>query len=201
MTYTDSVKAWQCKGELQKRLQLIDREVKNKKLIEVEVDSRLPVRDVQCPEHLATFFAGCAQAWAEQKCVPMEELLHVYWIDLTIPGFNYNRSLLQALTTLSAALTASPESSAGIILAPNCGPFGMEYTDAGVRKSLVAIPPLLGDSELNLVYRDITLAFDPATIPKKSNRQGKAEGWMVMSALASAAGVLRSLFEDSELWI
>ena len=52
----------------------------------------------------------------------------------------------------------------------------MEYTDAGVRKSLVAIPPLLGDSELNLVYRDITLAFDPTTIPPKSSRLGKVAG-------------------------
>ena len=106
----------------------------------------------------------------------MEELLHIYWIDLTIPGFNYNRSLLQGFSILSAALTAAPESSVGIVLAPNCGPFGMEYSDAGVRKSLAAIPPLLGDSELSLVYRDITLAFDPNIIPNKSSRLGKAVG-------------------------
>ena len=81
----------------------------------------------------------------------MEELLHIYWIDLTTPGFNYNRSLLQSFSTLSAALTAAPQTSVGIVLAPNCGPFGMEYTDAGVRKSWSAIPPLLGDSGLNLV--------------------------------------------------
>ena len=59
----------------------------------------------------------------------MEELLHIYWIDLTIPGFNYNRSLLQGFSILSAALTAAPDSSVGIVLAPNCGPYGMEYTD------------------------------------------------------------------------
>ena len=93
--------------------------------------------------------------------------MHIYWIDLTIPGFNYNRPLLQALSILSAALTAAPESSVGTVLAPNCGPFGMEYTDAGARKSLVAIPPLLGDSELNLVYRDITLASTPLPSPPK----------------------------------
>ena len=204
MAYNESVQAWQCKGELQKRVQLIEREETNKKLIESECDSRLPVRDVQCPEHLATFFAGCSQAWAETKCVPVEELLHIYWIDLTIPGFNYNRSLLQSLTTLAAALAAAPETSAGIVLAPNCGPYGMEYNSEGVRKSVGEVATQLGDSNLNVVYRDITLAFDPTTIPKKSSRAGKAEGWIVLSALSSSSvqsPVLRSIFKDSELWI
>ena len=201
MTYCETLKAWECKGELEKRVQLTEREEKNKKLIDDEVDSRLPVRDVQCPEHLATFFAGCAQAWAEKNCVPMENLLHIYWIDLTIPGFNYKRSLLQSLSILSAALTAAPETSAGIILAPNCGPYGLEYTDAGVRKSVAEVEVQLGDSDWNLIYRDITLAFDPTTVPKKSFRKGKAEGWMVMSAQASATGVLRCIFRDCELWI
>ena len=200
MTYKDAVKTWQCKSELQKRAQLTEMEENNKKLISAECDRRVPVRDVQCPEHLATFFAGCAQAWAESRCVPVEELLHIYWIDLTIPGFNYNRSLLQALTTLSAALTAAPETSVGIVLAPNCGPYGMEYTDAGVRKSEAEVDTMLSDSDLNLLYRDITLAFDPATIPKKSHRRGKARAWMVMSSLV-LAGELRCLFKDCELWI
>ena len=52
--------------------------------------------------------SACAQAWAEAKCVPVEELLHIYWIDMTIPGFNYNRSLLQSFSILSAALTSAP---------------------------------------------------------------------------------------------
>ena len=144
MTYKDSVKVWQRATELQKRAQLAERDQKNQNLINDECDRRMPVRDVQCSENLATCFASCAQAWAEAKCVPVEELLHIYWIDLTIPGFNYNRSLLQSFSTLSAALTAAPETSVGIVPAPNCGPSGMEYTDAGVRKSLAEIPPHAG---------------------------------------------------------
>ena len=102
--------------------------------------------------------------------------MHVHWVDLTIPGFNYNRSVLQSIAALSTALTKNPETSVGIVLAPNCGPYGMEYSDDGVRKSWSAIPPLLGDSGLNLAYREITLAFDPTTIPKRSSRLGKADG-------------------------
>ena len=111
-------------------------------------------------------FSACAQAWAEVRCAPTEELLHVHWVDLTIPGFNYNRSVLQSISTLSAALTKNPETSVGIVIAPSCGPYGMAYSDDGVRKSWSTIPPLLGDSGLSLVYREITLAFDPTTIPK-----------------------------------
>ena len=199
--YKNAVKAWQCKGELQQRVQLTMRKELNKTAINKECDQRLPTRDVQSPEHLATFFAGCTQAWAETQCVQVEEILQIYWIDLTIPGFNYNRSLLRSLTTLSAALTAAPEITVGIVLAPNCGPFGMEYTDAGVRKSVMEVTTQLDDSDLNLLYRDFTLAFDPTTIPKKSQRPGKAHGWMVISALASATGKVRSLFVDCELWV
>ena len=78
MSYKEKLTAWQCKNELEQRVQLTDREEKNKVLINKECDLRLPARDVQCPEHLATFFAGCAQAWAEARCVPVEQLLRVY---------------------------------------------------------------------------------------------------------------------------
>ena len=50
MTYNDSVEVWQCKTELQKRVQLTGRDQKNQKLINDECNRRMPVRDVQCPE-------------------------------------------------------------------------------------------------------------------------------------------------------
>jgi hypothetical protein len=131
----------------------------------------------------------------------VEQLLQIYWIDLTIPGINYNRSLLQSLTTLSAALTAAPETTVGIVMAPNCGPIGMEYTETGVWKSVGEVVTQLSDSDLNILYRDVTLVFDPTTILKPSLRPGRADAWMVVSALTSKDGQLRSLFKDSELWI
>jgi hypothetical protein len=116
---------------------------------------------------LATFFVGCAQAWAEAQCVLVEQFLRVDWVDFTILGFNYNRSLLQTLSFFSAAQTAAPETTMGILIAPNCGPYGMEYTDSSVRRSIGQVVAQLSDPDLNVVYRDVTLVFDPTTVPKK----------------------------------
>ena len=80
----------------------------------------------------------------------MEQLVQVYWLDFTIPGFNFNRSLLVSLTTLSTSLAAMPETTVGILLAPNCGPYGMEYSDGGVRKSVADVLTQLEDSDLNI---------------------------------------------------
>ena len=77
----------------------------------------------------------------------------------------------------------------------------MKYIDAGVKRSVGQVVTQISDSDLKIIYRDLTLAFDPATIPKKSLRPGKAEAWMVVNALTSANGQLRSLFKDSEIWI
>ena len=41
----------------------------------------------------------------------------------------------------------------------------MAYTDAGVSKSVGQVVAQLRDSDLNTFYRDVTLVFDPATIP------------------------------------
>jgi len=46
-SYKEKVTAWQCKSELEQRIQLMDREAKNKVLISKECDQRLPTRDVQ----------------------------------------------------------------------------------------------------------------------------------------------------------
>ena len=52
-------------------------------------------------------------------------------------------------------------------MAPNVGPFGTEYTDAGVRQSVGQVVTQLSDSDLNILYRDVALVFDPTTIPRK----------------------------------
>ena len=170
---------WQCKHEPDHRAQLTDMEENSNVLIKKECDLRAPTRDVQCPEHLATFFVGCPQAWAEAQCVPVEQLVRVYWVDFTIPRFNYNRSLLQTLSIHSAALTATPETTVVILISTNCGPYGMEYTDAGVRRSTGQFVAQLSDPDLNIVYRDVTLAFDPTTVPKsRCGQGGLMRGWL-----------------------
>ena len=43
----------------------------------------------------------------------------------------------------------------------------MEYTDASVRRSVGQVVTQLSGSDLNIVYRDVTLVFDPTTVPKQ----------------------------------
>ena len=40
----------------------------------------------------------------------------------------------------------------------------MEYTYASVRRSVGKVVTQLSDSVLNIVYRDVTLAFDATTV-------------------------------------
>ena len=42
----------------------------------------------------------------------------------------------------------------------------MQYADAGVGKSMAEVTTQLGDSDLNLIYHDIILVFDPTAITK-----------------------------------
>ena len=131
-----------------------------------------------------------------------EELFQVYWIDLTIPGYNYNRSALQALGLLSAGLAAHPERSAGIVFAPNTGPYGMEYTDHGMRKAIQELETMMEDTSMNVVDREFDLFFDPDTIPKQSRRLGRHKGWIVLSNQCSSADdKYTSLFLQSHLWV
>ena len=167
---------WQCKTDLQRRCKLAAIDVSNAELIKQECDVRLPCRDVQCPEHLGSHIHGCARGWAEKRCVATEELYHVYWIDMTIPGHNYNRSALSALGVLSAGLASSPERAVGIMFAPNTGPYGMQYTDEGVRKAIDDIEKLLGDTSLNLTYREFDLFSTRPPSPSSPAAQAATRG-------------------------
>ena len=97
-------------------------------------------------------------------------------------------------------MAANPEKTVGIILAPNTGPFGNEYTAEGVRISVGEIKTLLDDSSLKARYVDFDVVFDPATIPKQCKRQGKHLGWIMVSE-AMSDGKLKALAIKSLLWI
>ena len=64
------------------------------------------------------------------------DLYNVYWLDFTILGYKYGTSLIASISTLAPQLSSDPERRVGIILAPNCGEYGQEYTDSGIEKAL-----------------------------------------------------------------
>ena len=76
-TYNEAVEMWRSKTELQKRVLLTGRDQKNQKLINDECDRRLPVRDVQCPEHLGTCVCVCPGLGRGEVCPSGGALAHL----------------------------------------------------------------------------------------------------------------------------
>ena len=199
--YKERVQQWQCTNALQRGSKIATIEEDNAKVMNDALDLRCPAVEIEHEETLAVHQNSCAQAWAEKCGVPFSDLVQVYWVDFTIPGYNFNRSALTALSKMAEALSANPELIVGIVLAPNTGPFGAEYSDEGIRTSQDEVKKMLDDSSLKCRYRDFDLFFDPAEIPKQSHRPGKHLGWIVVSDAVSPDGQLRALAAKCILWI
>ena len=198
--YKELVRKWLCTTSLERNAKVTEIERKNDLLIEKELDLRCPCTEVPTGEFLGVHLQSAVQAWAEAHEAAMSDVTQVYWIDFTIPGYNFNRSALHALSKLAEGMAANPERTVGIILAPNTGPYGNEYSAEGVRASVGSVKDLLEDSSLKARWLDFDLVFDPATIPKQCKRAGKHLGWIVVSE-AMSDGNMRALATKSDLWV
>ena len=199
--YKQRVQKWQCTTELDRSAKIAEIEKKNTEVLQKELDLRCPAIEIEHADALGVHLQSCAQAWAESRGVPFSDLVQVYWLDFTIPGYQYNRSAMNALARMAETLSANPEHSVGILMAPNTGPFGSEYLPEGIRKSVDTVRTLLEDSSLKCRYMDFDIVFDPATIPKQCRRPGKHMGWIVVNESMNNEGKLRALAARSELWV
>ena len=75
----------------------------------------------------------------------------------------------------------NPEYCARLILAPNTGPCGNEYTEEAIRKSVKEAEPILDDPSLQCRCIEFDLSFEPSAIPKQRKRPGRHKGWLVVS--------------------
>ncbi len=198
--YKERVQKWQCSNELDKNAKITEIEQCNGELISKELHLRCPCTEILKEETLGVHLQSCSQAWAEACECPASSVIQVFWIDFTIPGYNFNRSALVALAKLGETMASNPENTVGIILAPNTGPFGNEYTPEGVRNSVGEVKALLDDSSLKARYVDFDVVFDPTTIPKQCKRPGKHSGWVMLSD-STSGGNLKALAAKSDLWI
>ena len=107
---------------------------------------------------------------------------------------------MTALAKVGETMANNPEYTAGIIMAPNTGPFGNEYTLEGMRQSQAEIKALLDDSGLKGRYIEFDVVFNPDTIPKQCKRPGRHMGWLLVSD-KMAGSKLRALATKSDLWI
>ena len=198
--YKERVQKWQCTTALERNAKASEIERKNDLLIEQQLDLRCPCTEVQNGELLGVHLQSAAQAWAEALECPASDITQVYWLDFTIPGYNFNRSALHALSKLAEGMAANPERTVGIVLAPNTGPYGNEYTAEGVRASVGVVKDLLEDTSLKARWVDFDVVFDPASMPKQCKRPGKHLGWIVVSD-ATSDGSLKARATKSDLWV
>ena len=131
--YKERVRAWQCNTEMDTNAKITEIERRNAELINKTLDLRCPCTEIEKEEVLGVHLQSCTQAWAEARGCPRSSVFQVFWIDFTIPGYHFNRSALLSWSTMSVTMASNPENTVGIILAPNTGPFGNEYTSEGVR--------------------------------------------------------------------
>ena len=103
------------------------------------------------------------------------------WLDFTILGYKYGTSLIASISALATQLSSDPERRVGIILAPNCGEYGQEYTDSGIEKALNDVKGQLNDQVHSLVWRPFTLCFEDSSIHHSSKRPAFHMGFMCMS--------------------
>ena len=120
--YNELVRKWLCTTSLERSAKVTEIERKNHLLIEKELDLRCPCTEVPTGEFLGVHLQSAVQAWAEAHEAAMSDVTQVYWIDFTIPGYNFNRSALHALSKLAEGMAANPERTVGIILAPAPAP-------------------------------------------------------------------------------
>jgi len=120
--YKERVQKWQCSNELTKNAKKTEIERTNLKLMEDELDLRCPCTEIEKEKTLGVHLQSCNQAWAEARQVAASDVIQVFWIDFTIPGYNFNRSALVALSKLADCMAANPEKTVGIILAPTLAP-------------------------------------------------------------------------------
>ena len=106
----------------------------------------------------------------------MSNVFQVYWVDFTISGYRFNRSAMTTLSSMSESMALNPEYCAMIILAPNTGAFGSEYTEEGIRKSVKEVEAILDDHTLQCKYLEFDLSFEPAGIPKQCKRPRRHKG-------------------------
>ena len=204
--YLEGVRLWNCKSEAAKGAHKDTQEARNQEILEKHAELVYPGRDLAEADHIMTFTASSVQAWADHIEVDADIVWKVIHVDFTIPGYKYNSNLSESISTMAAHIAASPERSVGIVMAPNTGPYGEEYTDSGVKKAVNDVEKELDDPAHALIFREGSIMFQEGSIHSSSKRPGWHRQWICISDQTvidpkTNARVPRSLFRFSLLWI
>ena len=88
----------------------------------------------------------------------------VWFINLSIPGYTFMHSALQAIVKATESISSCPERTCAFIISPNTGTFGDSYDEAHIRTANNEVEDLLKDPDRGIIYRPIALVYDKSTL-------------------------------------
>ena len=203
--FLTSVQAFKCKSQAQRSEFKETERQANGALIETEMNLKYPCKELASSDHIHSYVNACLDAWLLPTTCSREDAWGVWFVNLSIPGYVFQTDALTSLVKVADAISACPERVCGIIIAPNTGCYGDQYSEKQVRDAADEVEGLLKDPDLGIAYRPINLSFDESTIPSQSQRPGQHPAFMVVSdktvETPDGSSKLISRFALSKLWI
>ena len=117
-----------------------------------------------------------------------EDTYMVWMVNLSIPGYVFMHSALTAIVKATESTSNLPERTCAIILCPNTGTFGDNYSDASIMNAAHDVEDLLKDPDLGIMHLPISMTVDEASIPVQSQRPGQHPMFMVLSSAMKPDG-------------
>ena len=199
--YKHDVAGWKCRNTAQRFAFKEEERVRNLAVMQQEMNLRFPGRDLKNPDHIHTFVSSSIDAYIMDTTSSRENCYIVWVINLSISGYLFMHSSLQAIVKAAESISQSPERVCAIIITPNTGTYGDSYNDVSMTVAAHDIEELLKDPDMGIMYRPVSMSFDEATIPNQSSRPGQHPAFMMISSMLTTNEKPKSHFAMSKMWI
>ena len=123
-------------------------------------DLYMPVKHFSQDSGILPWLAARANAWADSRRLAQENHYAVYYIDWTKVGYMVPRFLKSAFRLIAGALSASPEKTACIMIAPNAGSHGDCWGCASINQAQDEVESEAREEEHGLIMRRGALTLD-----------------------------------------
>ena len=155
--------------------------------------TRFPIKSLD-DGHVLPFFSQSI-AHLQEEHQHLTPVYTVFFANLTVLGSEAAKCNLSAIRLISDGISATPEKSIGIMLAPNVAAHGGSYVDSSIEKLVDEVDALLKQDELHLNVRRGMIGFQAEP---NSKRPCFHSLWLLMSEGATEDS---NPFLRSSLWI
>ena len=155
--------------------------------------TRFPIKSLD-DGHVLPFFSQSI-AHLQEEHQNLTPVYTVFFANLTVLGSDASKCNLSAIRIISDGISATPEKSIGIILAPNVAAHGGSYVDSSIEKLVDEVDALLKQDELHLNVRRGMVGFQAEP---NSKRPCFHSVWLLLSEVATED---LNPFARSSLWI